>query len=150
LMLMIGSNLIIAIAVLMVAKFVMSGAPAEEPAMGGMGKGQTNASNLEYFVLDGCQANVPVGDGGYKKVRFKVLLRFDGEAPKRTQATTEFTSGGRKEMLKDWAAQVVAKYDMSRVKDSSFPTTFENDFMARFNSAVSDYRILQASITEIE
>jgi hypothetical protein len=108
------------------------------------------AAATEYFILDGCQANVAVGDGTHKKIRFKVLLRFDGDAAKQAQAVTDFTSGGRREMLKDWASQVVAKHDLARVLDSSFPATFETDFLARFNDTVSDYKVIQAAICEIE
>lgn len=147
-----AGSLVLCAAVVLVVAYVLwsgggtptDGAPAPNAA------GAMPGDEADILSLEGITAQVPTHGTGTKRIRFKLIIQFDGTPEQRALAMEWVRQKNREALLKQMAGATAAKYDLGQISDTSFPRQFEHDFVNSFNTRFADRKIREAKVWDLD
>ena len=139
LMILVGSNVVIVVAVVLLVA-TLSGNDAQEaaaPANAPTLQGDPNQSWMQIENL-----NSPVAAGSKPMiVRYSLLIGFEGGPAEQSTAIALWTTGSRDQLIRSWADDMIRQYGESEVKDPGFKARFSRELANSLNERMGGTKI---------
>lgn len=137
-MIMLGSNLAVAVLVLIV---VMSLTGGDDPKDAGKASGTgTQEENIQFHVLQGMQALVSGAGDERATVRFSLLLSFEGAESDQTNAINYFKEANREKELEVQAIRAIKAHTINSIEDTNFDDRFGEELLEKLNALKYPFR----------
>lgn len=146
LMIMIGSNVLLAVIVVVLVVLATRGKGEDAQDK------SSSPSGIDPKAIWMKMENISVPvvhQGQTVTVRVDLLASFKGEEGDQQDALTHWQSGARDSLMRGWVFDQLKTYDLDAIKDANFQSRFEADLKIRFNNFMKPYEIAQVKVTNL-
>ena len=143
---MIGSNIAIAILIAVIVLIMSSGGGEEGEMEETKTSGIFNPENDSWLEIPGISTPVPTAGGKSATVRYTILIRFEGGQTEQADLISKWTTGKNDKILRRIAESVMRKYTINSVRDESFARTYETEVKKQLNLKITGSKVDQVVI----